>query len=102
MADMNIDKDRAKRWVTTVNDELTNVDALLREVTTCIQGIPGDDDVIMQGIQGAGQKLEEAWSELPGIFREVSSKLDQAVETLGEVAATILEGLGSLVSRIHL
>lgn len=96
MADIKIDEARAKVWVSDVQNELEIVERVLKNVTTSITTIPTDDDVIFQGIRKAGETLNNAWTKVCGVFKEVGRLVNDVVNRTTSTAEELHQSVETI------
>ena len=99
MADIKIDEARAKIWISDVKNELELVETVLKNVTTSITTIPTDDDVIFKGIRKAGETLNNAWTKVCSVFKEVGNLVNDVVTRTTSTAEELHQEVESLNQR---
>ena len=100
MADLSIDEAKAKQWIQDVNDEINSVEAILQKVTAASVAIPGEDDSIMNGIEGLCKTLSSFWDNMCKGFRTAENKLEELVNLIGKTGQELMDDIGTLKARI--
>jgi archaellum component FlaC len=100
MADISIEQEKAKQWMADVKNELELVEALLKTVTAASTTVPGDDDVIMQGVEKTCETLTQFWNTMCEGFKSASSLLEEAINKIGQVADEVIEDINTVRGKI--
>ena len=78
----------ARNWQQKVENELAEVDALLKNVGEVIATPAEEDDTIMCAISQVGRGLTEKWKSLTATFNEVNEEcrriVDRVEKAIGE------------------
>lgn len=98
--DVSVDTAKARHWITEVNNELQQVETLLKEVAKASTTIPGEDDPIMKGIETACNKLTDFWNGMVSGFKRTGSLLNEAVDIIEKGGGKVVESISQVISRI--
>ncbi len=100
MRDLSIDEARAKVWMEDVNQEIEEVEALLKQINRAASAIPGEDDVIMQNIESTCNVLTDFWNQMCNGFKSANKSLASIIENIGKAATNVVDDINSVKSRI--
>lgn len=100
MADISIEEAKAKQWILDVKNELSLVEAVLRNVSTACTTIPGEDDDIMKGIVSTGEALREFWDQMCSGFKSATNLISDVITKIGTTAGEVVSDINSVKSRI--
>lgn len=100
MKDLSIDEARAKQWMQDVDQEIEEVEALLKLVSQARSSIPGEDDTIMEGIISTCEALNDFWTQMCNGFKSASKSLTSVIENIGKAASNVVNDINTVKSRI--
>lgn len=99
--DVDFNAQRAEDWKREVDNELDAVDRLLLEVAQVSSTVPGENDTIFNGIYEVCQKLDQSWREMSKTFKDVASKLDEAISSYKNLILQKKQEIEELKSKTH-
>lgn len=100
MKDISIDEARAKMWIQEVDEEIRDVEALLRKINQAASSIPGEDDDIMKGIEATCNTLNDFWTKMCNGFKSAGKSLTSVIDSLGKAASSVIEDINAVKSKI--
>lgn len=100
MADISIERDKATSWMNDVKQELELVEQLLQKVSASTSTTPGEDDVIMKGIEKTCQSLSDFWKNMCGGFKSASNLLDNALKNLSSTVEDVIDDITNVKAKI--
>lgn len=98
--DLNINVEQAQVWKGKVQDELSEVKLLLKQVAECCQRDPVEDDPILKIIYESGQTLDTTWSSLTNVFEQSIETIGSAIYSIGEAVRRGVEAFNEFKSKI--
>lgn len=99
MSDMNVDATQAKQWNAEVDQEITEVKQLLKQVSASIEDLP-EDDTIMRIIEETGRSLDESWTNLCDILESTISLLGSLFSNIGNTVENVKEDFQEFINNI--
>lgn len=84
MFNLDFDTARAEIWKREVDEALAGVSDLLMKVSEVCSEVAGEDDTLMNSIYVSGTKLQEEWTKLGNVFRDVQEHCSSIIKTVVE------------------
>ena len=100
MADLKIDEAKAVAWVQDVQNKLSAVEGVLREVRAVRNESVGSNDTVFQLIEKAGNLMEETWTNTCNSFKKGWSVLQEGLGVIGKAGKAIGEAFEELQKKI--
>lgn len=100
MADISIDEAKAKVWIDDVKSEITEVEGVLKKVTTAVTTAPGEDDDIMQGIESTCQVLSDFWTRMCQGFKSAGSAMTETIERIQKSGQEVIGDINNVKSKV--
>jgi hypothetical protein len=80
MADIKFEEAQAKMWIADVKNEIDIVDGILKNVTRAMTEVPGEDDVIYQGIRKIANTVTNVWTNMINGFKKAAEAVDTTIK----------------------
>lgn len=101
MADISLKEEMARQWIQDVNNEVAQVESLLKTIAQAAATIPGEDDDIMKGIESTCNTLRNAWDNMCNSFKKAGGLLGDAIQRIGKAANEVITDIGNVQKRIN-
>lgn len=93
MYDISIDEARAQIWIRDVQSVVDDVESVLKDARTAMNGDAFEGDTIMTGLQKVADKADEVWSTMCKKFKESSGLLQSAIDRIRKPVEGLLEDI---------
>lgn len=100
MADISLKEEMARQWIQDVNNEITQVESLLKTIAQAASTIPGEDDDIMKGIESTCNTLQNFWNQMCSGFKKTGSLISEAIQRIGKAADEVVKDVQNVQKRI--
>ena len=97
---ISIDEAKARSWEKEVKNEIDQVKGILSEAIKAQLALPGEDDSIMQNIQGFYTKLDNVWGKTCNDFNKAQDLLEQAISGVIAKARELSNEVDEMTSKI--
>lgn len=98
--DIDFDHERAKNWILDVQQELYEVETLLKKVSETCYTQPDEDDTIMNGIKQTGQTMEAFWDNMCNGFKSATKTLENVIGKLFNAGQQVVEDIMGVKDKI--
>lgn len=97
--DLSIDEAKAWVWTREVENEIADVEHVLKNVYASLTAVAGSDDTIMRGISSVGTVLENVWTGMCNGFKEAQKAIEDVFTNIRVTAEGVLTELDGVKGR---
>ncbi len=99
MSNMNIDAQRAAKWVAEVKAEIAEVNKTLAEVGGLTASFPDQEDTFVKMIVSTGEKISTTWNRACDAYKNAWEKVEEGIGILGQAGSQVNDLIEDFVSK---
>ena len=96
---MNIDEAKAKMWISDVEDEISQVKAILRDASNALIEVPGENDTIIQGLVRLGEIQQKAWDTITDKFEKAGEEVKRVIGIISNAISEAVDDVDALARK---